>query len=106
MMLSTGFSVSLNSQKVYTVSYGSQADAILYETRNKSEADIFIYKVDYASQVDAEKGLWLDVAYKSQADWLVYWAQYRSQATCKVYFVDYRSKAKRNSCFFSSRRRG
>jgi Family of unknown function (DUF6150) len=105
IFLSIAGSGSLLSQKVYTTTYASQADAILYETNRKSEADILIYKVDYSSQVDAANGLWLDVAYKSQADWSVYWAQYKSQADCVVYFVKYRSHARANNCFLNGHRK-
>jgi hypothetical protein len=48
--------------------YASRAEILLYETK-QNQADILIYKVDYASQVNPAEGLWLDVN-KSQADWL------------------------------------
>jgi hypothetical protein len=99
IFISICFSSQLISQKVYAVPYASQADAILYETKNKSEADILIYKVGYASQEDANKGLWYEVLYASQADWRIYWAKYKSQADCVVYFVDYRSQAQANDCY-------
>ncbi len=87
------------TQRVFTVEYASQADAVLFETKIKYEADILIYKVDYASQVNPEKGLWLDVKYKSQADWIVHWVKYRNQSSCVIYFVPYRSQATRNRCY-------
>lgn len=105
LYLSLMLSSPLISQNVYTVSYDSQAETRLYETKRKSEADILIYKVDYASQVNPAEGLWLDVDYTSQADWRVFWTKYRSQADCTVYFVDYRSQAKENTCYLKCKGR-
>lgn len=95
-------STSAHAQKVYTTPYASPADAVLYETKIKSEADILIYKVDYASQVNPSKGLWQDVKFRSDADWVVYWTGRRSESSCVVYFVTYRSQATRNKCYLGS----
>ena len=91
-----------NGQKVFRVDYPSQADAMLYETKNKSEADILIYKVSYASQVNPDRGLWLDVKNQSESDWKIFWAKYKNQSSCVVYFVPYRSQATRNMCYLDS----
>lgn len=93
------------AQKVYTVPYASGADAILFETKIKWEADILIHKIGYSSQVNPEKGLWLDVRYRSDADWIVSWSNSRSKSSCIVYFVPYRSQGKRNSCYLDSKSR-
>lgn len=91
-----------NAQKVFTVYYPSQADAILYETKNKSEADILIYRVGFASQVNPSKGLWHDVKNRSESEWTIFWAKYRDQSLCVVYFVPYRSQATRNTCYIDN----
>ncbi len=91
-----------NAQKVFTVDHPNEAQAILFETNVKSEADILIYnKIRYSSAVNPEKGLWLDVKYRSDAQWLVYWSDRRNES-CVVYFVPYRSQARRNSCYLDS----
>jgi hypothetical protein len=104
-LISSVFSTPLFSQKVFTTNHVSQAEVLLYETKRKSEADILIYKVDYTSQVNPAEGLWLDVAYTSQADWRVFWTKYRSQADCIVYFVEYRSQAQKNTCYLNCKGR-
>ena len=50
----------------------------------QSQADLLVYKVDYKSQADGNKGLWFFTDYASQAD--------------KTIFTDYASQAVKVFC--------
>jgi|LSQX01.3.fsa_nt_gb hypothetical protein len=86
-------SISLYSQKVYTVDYSSQADVKVYVVDYESQADLCVYKVDYSSQAGRNDGKWFWVDYESQSDKKIYFVDYESQSDLKIYFVSYSSQA-------------
>lgn len=59
----------------------------------ESQADLKVFKVDYSSQVNGNKGLWYFVEYISQADKRICFVDYASQSDLKIYFVKYSSQA-------------
>ena len=59
----------------------------------KSQADLLVYKVDYKSQAKGNSGLWFFTNNKSEADVKVFFVDYKSQADLKIFFVDYKSQA-------------
>ena len=82
----------VKSQKIFRVTYESQADITVYIVKYESQCDLKVYFVDYESQAD-EDGLWYMVKYESQADIKIYYVDYESQADLKIYFVDYQSQS-------------
>ena len=86
------FNSSAFAQKMYKVSYESQADLKVYVVSYESQADLKVYMVNYESQANKD-GLWYNVSYESQADFKLYFVDYESQADLKIYFVDYESQA-------------
>ena len=52
-----------------------------------------MYKTDYKSDADANKGIWHFVKYKSDAKKKIYFVDYKSDADLVVYFTDYKSDA-------------
>ena len=57
-----------------------------------SQADLLVFKVDYASQAKGNEGLWFFVGYASQADKKIFFVDYASQADLKIHFVAYASQ--------------
>ena len=76
------FSGSLFAQKMYKVSYESQADIKVYVVSYESQADLNVFMVNYESQANKD-GLWYNVSYESQADFKLYFVDYESQAGWK-----------------------
>ena len=81
------------AQKMYTVSYESQADVKVFVVDYESQADLKVFKVKYESQAGKNDGKWFFVQYESQADTKIYFVNYESQADVKIFFVDYESQA-------------
>lgn len=52
-----------------------------------------MYKCDYRSEAEGNRGMWYFVEYRSDAQKEIYFTDYRSEADIKVYFTNYRSEA-------------
>ena len=87
------FAHQLSAQKVYSVSYSSQAQVKVFVVKYESQADLLVYKVKYESQAGDNNGKWFFTQYESQAKKKIFFVDYESQADVKIFFVDYESQA-------------
>jgi len=93
LILFFGCSFQLRAQSVFSEKYSSRADIKIYVVDHMSSADLIVYKTEYSSQAQGNKGLWYFEEYSSRADKTIFFVDYASQADLKVFFTDYQSQA-------------
>lgn len=88
------FSVCLkiSAQKVYYTTFKADADLVVFITKNKSDADIIVKKVQFNDEV--KTGFWKDVKLKRDADLVVYVSDKNTTAIKKVYFTKFEDEVK------------
>jgi hypothetical protein len=59
---------SAAAQKIFAVTYASQADVKVFVVKYESQADLLVFKVKYASDTGNNQGKWFFTEYASQAN--------------------------------------
>lgn len=86
------FSLLGYSQEVFVVSHQSEADYLIFETDDASEADWVVMKAKYKNQ--AINGVWFLTDIKGDADFKIYYVTDKSQADKVVAYTDFATAIK------------
>ena len=86
------FSSKISAQKVYFTNFKSDAGLVVFITKNKSDADIIVKKVQYNDEV--KSGFWKEVKQKRDADLVVYISKQNTTDVKKVYFTKFGDEVK------------
>jgi len=81
------------AQKIFSCTYKSDADIIVYVSEYKSDADLVVYKTKYASDATGNDGIWFFTEYKSDAKKKIFFTEYKSDADLIIFFTEYKSDA-------------
>jgi hypothetical protein len=86
-------SIESRAQKVFSCQYKAEAEVKAYITKNKSEADLIVYKTSVKNDAVNNNGIWFFVMSKTEADKKVFLTQYKNEAELVIYFTDYKNEA-------------
>ncbi|WP_312765322.1 DUF6150 family protein [Epilithonimonas sp.] len=85
-------SLKISAQKVYYTTFKADADLVVFITKNKSDADFIVKKVQYNNEV--KPGFWKEVIQKRDADLIVYISRQNITNIKKVYFTKFGDEVK------------
>jgi hypothetical protein len=81
------FSLLGYTQEVFVVSHQSEADYLIYETDNASEADWVVMKAKFKNQ--AVNGVWYLTDNKGEADFTIFYVTDKAKADKVVAYTDF-----------------
>lgn len=80
------------AQKVYYTQSKSDADLVVCEVKQKTDANIVVKKIKY--DVEVKKGFWMEVKTRNEADLVVYISKNNTTEVKKIYFTKYDDEVK------------
>lgn len=85
-------SLKISAQKVYYTTFKADADLVVFITKNKSDADIIVKKVQYDDEL--KPGFWKEVKQKKDSDLIVFISNKNTTDVEKVYFTKFGDEVK------------
>ncbi len=79
--------VDVFAQKIFYTTFKSEAQATIYITKNRYEANWIIFNTKWSNE--AKKGIWYEVSFKNDADLILYITSHRYEADKLVFYTKY-----------------